>query len=466
MPFLLPPEPAEDFICVQIEIPNTQQDIRNFLGVLLDLGHWWNYERTGTNLGSLVATTWQETLANTLIGECVNCDDILDCIETNEAIQQAIAKYAGQSNIPSNQPEISANLAGQLINSPTGCDNDIIYGMTLQLVEFSDRLIRDFFEVVKATNLASENVGFLISAIPVVETLPIDELFELGYKLAEDMEVAYLSASTTLLKTEIACDLLCLAQDNDCVLTLEMVRDYFQEKADVVFDYTSPVTFFIDFIDGTFVSNAVYYGMNILFFQIFAFGGKFLEYLFTDYLKVINSMFNDPNSDWTIECATCPDTWSWDSDFTVEKNIWIASDGGFGDNADWNSGTGWTSVDIQTGTPSYSRILGLTTTEFTPTKITKISFNFNIEKGVSISTASCKIIIATDADDDTVIQNTTFTSTMDGDNQTMELTLNEPDIKSIICRIRSWTSSVNSGYAGSCKINSIHVEGEGFNPFV
>ena len=64
MSFLLPESPAESYTCVSIEIPNTQQDVRNFLGQLLMLSQWFQYERTGNDLGKQVADTWSITLEN------------------------------------------------------------------------------------------------------------------------------------------------------------------------------------------------------------------------------------------------------------------------------------------------------------------------------------------------------------------------------------------------------------------
>jgi len=460
-----------EFWCYKIYVPKDIAYLRALRGAIGELAYNWNWQRDTSHTASIVVQNWIDKILEADIafnlsdGECVpTCEEILECILTDADVRNAIASLSSSSNIQSNSPQNSTNLAGQLVNNPAGCNNDIIYGMTVQLVEFADRLIKDLLEGIKASNLAGDNVGFLISAIPVIETLPIDELFELGYKIANDMEVAYLGASTELLKTEIACELFCLAQSNNCVLTLEMVRDYFQTKADVTFSYDDPLAFIVDFITGVFVSNAVYYGMNILFFQIMAFGGKFLEYFFEDYLRVINSMFNDPNPDWSTECDTCPDTWNWNSDFDTDENIWEITDLGFGALANWASSVGYTTADASTGAGSYSRIIRIATPVFTPTQITHIEFNFDMTKGITTSTATALAIVATKNNDSLIQQLRTFTSTSDGASQTFELDLNEPDIKQILILVRCWTG-VTTNYAGATKLNSINVQGEGFNPF-
>lgn len=283
------------------------------------------------------------------------CSRILECIETTPEIQEAISTYASTSNIDGNSTEVASNLESALVNNPVGCDNDIIFGMTRQLVEFADRLIKDLFEQIDSSQLTSTNVGYIIKLIPVLETLPFDELFQLTDKLVDDLETAYLGASTQLLKDEIACDLFCIAQLNGCTLTLEQVRDYFQEKANVVFSYTSVLAFATDFIDGTFVGNAVYYALNILFFQIFAFGGKWLDYLFSDYLKVINSMYNDPDSDWSTLCDDCG--WQAILDFTSDDyGIVFFTDSDSSPIGQWTNGVGIEVTDIRQGT-SYRRQL-------------------------------------------------------------------------------------------------------------
>ena len=395
------------------------------------------------------------------------CDLILNCIETTQELQDAISFYSASSNIQGSSPESETNLAGQLIDNPIGCDNDIIFGMTTQLVEFADRLIKDLFERIDASQLSATNVGYLLKLIPVVETLPLDEMFELTDKLVDDMETAYLSASTQLLKDEIACDLFCLAQDNDCQLTLEMVRDYFEDKVGQVFDYTDVLSFLGDFINGTFVGNAVYYGMNILFFQIFAFGGKFLEYFFQDYLQIIQSMFNDPNSDWSTLCDACPDVWTWNSDFATSQNIWSGMNIGYGAGATYSSG--WQSVDIQNGgAPAYSRLINITTGEFTPTRITRVLLTYDLTKGnwqPAFDGTAQVLIQCIKNNDTTVTEFLLNANTVNGSGQTLELILDEPDIKEIWVRVASSRWNNTSNYSGAVGLPAITVEGDGDNPF-
>ena len=396
------------------------------------------------------------------------CEQMLTCIEDTEAIQQAIAFYGSGSNINGDSVEIATNLAGELVNDPMGCDNDIIYGMTYQLVEFSDRIIKDLFEQVKASNLMSNNVGYLINLIPVVETLPIDELFELGFKLANDMEIAYLSASTTLLKTEIACELFCLAQNNDCVLTLEMVRDYFEEKADATFSYDDVSSFLIDFVTGTFVGNAVYYACNVLFFQIFAFGGSFVGYFYEDYLRVINSMFNDPNGDWETDCDECGDTWEHVFDFTVDDGGFIARDiWGTGDCAIWTNGVGWSYANRSNGAAEYSRIVAIKQ-DIVDTEITSMSMTYTISTPIfnpgSLGNNICRQIAYFYGSSNISDIKTNMNAVTSGTDVTVTLT-DTQTVDEVRMFLRVYNTTI-ANYIGNAVITSCTIQGNGTDPFV
>jgi len=470
MPIPLPELP-EDNTGICLIIPNSPEWRQIYLGALVLLQQWWYWDVSDPELSESVIQRVMECSYLTSkdgVEDCSMdfCLKMIECINDNEAVRQAIASLSTTSNINSSSPENETNLAGELINSPVGCDNDIIYGMTVQLVEFADRLIKDLLEGIKASNLSGDNVGFLIGAIPVVETLPIDELFEMGYKIANDMEVAYLSASTELLKTEIACELFCLAQDNDCILTLEMVRDYFQEKADVTFDYSDPLSFALDFISGVFVSNAVYYGMNILFFQVMAFGGKFLEYYFEDYLRVINSMFNDPNPDWSTECDDCPDTWSHTFDFSEDDGGFVAIDGIGGARGQYNGIAGaWQTTDILVTSPSsYRRGLYIAKSITPDTVITSVEMTFDMTKGSVDGNPSCQSIYQFLDSSLVTSEITLFSDATSGNGQTKTLTLNETadEIRLLLTTSNQGTPS----YSGSGQVLSCKIEGSGTSPFI
>lgn len=460
-----------DFWCYQVYIPKDIAYLRAFRGALGTLAYNWNWQRDPAHTASLVVQKWidqidiSEQLFSENEGECVDiCAEILNCILTNGDIQNAISYYSNISNINSSTTENQSILDTNVIDNPFGCDNDIIYGMCVQIVEFTDRIIKDLFEVIDASQLSSVNVGYIIKLIPVLETFQLDEIFELTDKLVDDVETAYLSASTELLKTEIACELFCLAQLNNCTLSFETIRDYYQDKANVVFTYTDVLSFILDFTSGTFVGNASFYAMHILFYQILAFGGKFLEYLAPDYFKIIASMLNDPDPDWSIECDDCG--WTHTFDFTVNDGGFVPMDSGFGDRGVWSSGNGWITTDVQIHPSEIGRYRRtcFIKRDFTETEITRIEMTYDYVEGNTVEPTYATILVGqydVNTPLATITQN--FNSVQDGDDQ-VQILSNTEDTNSI--RLLTTTSSQNSAiYTGSATITKCKVYGTGDNPF-
>lgn len=344
MAWLLPPEPATDYVCVKIDIPNTQQDIRNFIGSVLSLSQWFNYERTGTTLGSEVAQTWLVTLNNLLIGacmqvrqdpenpcmlqesndggeswtdwaditECVNASYIGSLITDNLSLQQLIANYSLESSIDPTTVENSSNGNTQIINAPSGCDNDNIYGMTLQLVEFINAVNEDILELFVNAVSSMARLGDIIEAIPVIGSLPADDAYQFVESFLDDINQAYESAFTESLKIELACDLFCIAQEQSCVLTMWDARNYFANRLSLSFQYDDVLTFITDLLVNNYLGSFTVDAMYLLFFQTLIFGGEMLGQNTDKLARALQAMVNDPDPDWETVCDECPEYFLYD----------------------------------------------------------------------------------------------------------------------------------------------------------
>jgi len=78
----------------------------------------------------------------------------------------------------------------------TGCDPDILFGKIGNLVDEMNTNNIDFNEVAEAASSASERVQLLLEAIPVLETLPIDEIIQYATELWTDDRL--ISAGATI----------------------------------------------------------------------------------------------------------------------------------------------------------------------------------------------------------------------------------------------------------------------------
>ena len=188
-----------EYWCYPILIPKDIAYLRAVRGALGTLCYYWSWQADVDNTRDAVV---QKMLAMTLLadttltdsgGNClIDCQDILDCINTTESLQGAIAYYASQSAINGATAENATILASLLVDNQAGCNNNNIYGMVLQLVNFIDELNKDVFEKLIAGTQSMDALAYLISAIPAVESLPLDEALSFTNWLLDTMYTSYL----------------------------------------------------------------------------------------------------------------------------------------------------------------------------------------------------------------------------------------------------------------------------------
>lgn len=234
------------------------------------------------------------------------CQLILDCIGEEAALQQAIATYSLASPIAQNATEIQAHLDAQLVNDPVGCDNDMIFGMTTGFTDLMNDVSEDILEAFVAATSPAGRIGDIIEAIPVIGEAPLDDLFQFVESMMNDINDAYDGAYTVQVRDDIRCDLFCLAKDNDCVLTLEMARDYFFDELAESIDLTTWDGFLDDIIEIIFAGTPAVWGMHLLIVQAMIFGAELVHFDTNRLIRTVQSLYNDPDSDWTTVCDECP----------------------------------------------------------------------------------------------------------------------------------------------------------------
>lgn len=260
------------------------------------------------------------------------CELILNCINNTESIQQAIAGYSLGSAISETTPENATILASDFVQEQ-GCDDDNLFGMTTGLTDFLNQVSEDILEILVTAPAALGRLGDLISAIPVVETLPLDEALQFAEKLATQVNDAYQAAYDTQIRDDFRCELFCIAQEN-CELTMEQTRNYFKDKITNAVSNTDFLTIANDIIANNWLGEQSIYMMHWMILDTFIFGGEILGIDHNRVVYQVAAMFNDPDPDWAILCASCVETWEYSIDFTLTP--------GFTDGwAVGNWGDGW-----------------------------------------------------------------------------------------------------------------------------
>lgn len=251
------------------------------------------------------------------------CQFVLDCINDTPEIQQAIATYSNSSSITGTTPEQQGILDTDVFGSQSPCDNDEIYGMTLQMTDLLNEISVDILELFVTAFSTPGRIGDIIEAIPGLGILPFDDMFQMIEKMAVQVFGAYEAAYDTQVREDISCDLFCIAQAT-CTLTLEDARDYFQSKVVASLDNTDFLHVIEDILVNNWIGEQGIFMMHWFILDTIIFGGETLGIDTARIVTTIATYFNDPNPDWSTLC-TCVEPWESILDFTTSDLMDIAA---------------------------------------------------------------------------------------------------------------------------------------------
>lgn len=497
MPYLLPETLATGTTCVKISIPDTPQDIKNFLGTVLDLCYWFNYERDGTDKGSQVANIWLAAFDEIRIGACmivrqnpdspcilevsndsgetwevwaditlcVNADYIQSLISSNESLQQTIGQYALTSAIGSDATELQNNLDTSFFQSQVLCDNDNIYGLCLQLAVMLNTVSENLLDIFVSGLQSAGRLGDLIEAIPVVGELPFDDILQFLTKVAGEINTAYQAAYDTQLQEDISCEFFCAAQVN-CELTFEMARDIIKghlASPVSIADFASMVN---DMIANNWFGDQAVWVFHYFILETIIMGGEILGLDVNRFAKTVATYLNDPNSDWSVLCTSCG--WTYECEFNVANCGWypFANAAPYdAPNGVYVANTGWLYTDFIAQANSSNRSSS-PQVDFTDSIVTSVIMTFNFTLGAwnGVSQVSTAIFGYKDG----VLTQTSIRNLQDqpnGDGQTFGFTGLSWDVDRIRLVLRCSSMTTLGQLTGNALITNIVIQGEGSYPF-
>jgi len=163
------------------------------------------------------------------------CDLIIDCITNNPATLQAIIDgLAGSDEFNDRLSEVVRGLTETQIVSPLiagSCDNAVLAGKMLTLVDRLDTNNKDALEIVEVGTNDEEKIAAFLEGIPIADELPIGDAIDFMQDFLEDFEENYSGASTIDRRENLARDLYCLAKSKvDCELTFGDLFEFFQAR--------------------------------------------------------------------------------------------------------------------------------------------------------------------------------------------------------------------------------------------
>jgi len=162
------------------------------------------------------------------------CELVADCIMNNENVQNALASQSaigGNANTVINNTVYSNTTLIASNADANGCTDDARYGRIEALVDYINTVQEDFYQSIDAATNVLGELSTLVSAIPLFETLPFDELVATIADTGEQWDDSYVASYNTQLKEDFICNLWCRL--GDCDVTIADVREAIEERYDL-----------------------------------------------------------------------------------------------------------------------------------------------------------------------------------------------------------------------------------------
>jgi hypothetical protein len=326
-------------VCFKITVPNAVQYRAALLGQLSILGDWhtWDHPTDGTVCADCdtAAQLWQKALYEaTWSDECedeLNCDDVANCILTDENTQAAIAGFVGSSeevqqaiaqylldnpaftqNFYSESKQgipLSSSQVGTSLTSDAACNEDNLFGSITAIVDQLNTNNIDFLEQFEIESNTIERARDLFAAIPLFETLPVDDALGFIDTVMGEFKEFYDAAYTTSLRDEYRCDLFCAALDRpNCDISFDILIDYFETRLGASLSNEALFGNMVEFlVAGSWSGTQIVDAMTLAQLVIWREASNFLGVSFRTLQTVGLLGANDPDSDWTLLCTECGD---------------------------------------------------------------------------------------------------------------------------------------------------------------
>jgi len=352
---------VEGLRCVRVMVPDDDSYVRILAAMVAEMTRRTNWEGEQTDRTTR-ANLCEIGYYNTDWGGCVNCDEVADCIENDEGVQDAItdiinansgfpAEFPYGQNLPTSYT--SSNLAEG--TNPT-CDLGILWAQCLAITMVTNDAIVDTLEKVEASANAVEFANAALSSIPLVATAKnlagIDGALDMVNYYQEAVLEGYQAQYTVTpggVQDQIACALFCACKA-DCEITIDRIIGVLQVRLAV---YVAPPSLagFVDFIETLAgVNQDTTFVVDLAFFVAWGAiktANFFFGQVYNGILELIIALAVDEASpDWALLCD-CPEQLCAFYDLTASDFDFVPGDG-FGSSTEYASGIGFRSI-IQPG---------------------------------------------------------------------------------------------------------------------
>lgn len=245
------------------------------------------------------------------------CEQMIVCLTNDEDVQAALRAFIvndeaiqdGVERIAERGIPITETEAGTLIVDTD--DLAALFGAITFLVDTMHNANLDLYEAVEASENKRELGAILFAAIPILETLPLNEVSEYFDKLKEAIAEGYNAQWTTTpitgLRDRIRCGLFCLALANDNSLSWDLIANYFWgEVGFTVGDFIDTMVDFVNFLNsGTWTGDEIVLISFANIASALSTAQKFADMTFPGLTTIMQLGLNDPDGDYETVCVDC-----------------------------------------------------------------------------------------------------------------------------------------------------------------
>lgn len=328
MPLPLPVLP-EDNQTICLVIPDSNEFRQIYMGALQLLAQWWYWDVQYANEAFDVIQRVQEcaylTSRNYYGCQMIDCQEIIDCInDPSTGVADAIA------NVAFNRSAESARDVAQSYNdsslgdgsNPT-CDDDILFGQCLQLVEYLHSLNLDALEVIEVASNPNEFVATVVGSVSGADEASVDAVFQWGEFVIDSISENYLAQVTQLYLEDRACEIFCIAKNNNCKIDPTTLFEVWRARLNATVSITSLINeSLLYLVSGVWVGQEI---ADFMFFSQLAIRSQLGEFFgkiaYSDLDMRLRIYGNDPNPDWQVLCPPCVPTWCVLYDFSNPDGV-------------------------------------------------------------------------------------------------------------------------------------------------
>jgi hypothetical protein len=321
-------------------------------GAISLMGSWLAWERDAAHNGREVAQHWNKIITAAQLAaeygepsECMDwCAIIADCIANSPGTRQALRDLiATDPDIAEAIEDIIEDAArkGKLsLETRTGpliegvdCSDGSIFKRIGTLITTLDQTVRDFFQAIEVETNPAERAAKIISAIPALGLLPVDEIISYAEGLSNDAFEEYNGAWSEALYDEMRCDMFCEFKDG-CVISLEQATGWYLDRAAISSGLGDPTALMKQvlefFVAGNVSTNIAVYAAHALALAVIRVGESFLGLDFARLALRIEADANEIDDDYLQLCEECVEEEEDCYDFGDQQHSWLPYPGGFG----------------------------------------------------------------------------------------------------------------------------------------